>query len=167
MISIIQHPNEVLRQTAKEVPADFFGSETLNDILKQMANALADTPDGVALACPQIGLSWRIFTVSKKIFADEKNPPTKDLVFINPTLVKLSKKKTALDEGCLSVRFKYGKVKRHDKATILAYDETGEKFSWSGSGLMAQIFQHETDHLDGILFIDKATDVADFPPENQ
>ncbi len=72
-----------------------------------------------------------------------------------------------LDEGCLSVRFLYGKIKRSEKATVTAYDETGKKFSYSGTGLMAQIFQHETDHLNGILFIDTAKDVEELTPEKR
>jgi len=64
-----------------------------------------------------------------------------------------------MDEGCLSVRGKYGKVKRSEKTTMTALDESGKKFRYGGSGLISQIFQHETDHLDGILFTDKATDI--------
>jgi peptide deformylase len=59
----------------------------------------------------------------------------------------------------------YGKVKRAEKATVVAYDEYGKKFTKGGSGLLAQIFQHETDHLDGVLFIDKAKFIEEIPPE--
>ena len=70
-----------------------------------------------------------------------------------------------MEEGCLSVRWKYGKVMRSEKATITAYDENGKKFSRGATGLIAQIFQHETDHLDGVLFIDKADNIVDLPPK--
>ena len=76
----------------------------------------------------------------------------------------LSKKRQILDEGCLSVRPLFGKVERSEKATVTAYDENGKKFTRGGSGLLAQIFQHEIDHLNGILFIDKATDLKEQPP---
>lgn len=85
------------------------------------------------------------------------------LTFINPVITKLSKDKVLVDEGCLSVRPLYGKIKRAKKATIQAYDEQGNKFTRGASGLLAQIFQHECDHLEGVLFIDKATDLKELP----
>src|SRR3990167_7584579 len=89
----------------------------------------------------------------------------KDLVFINPEIIKLSKKKYWAPEGCLSVRWLYGKVFRADKATVRAYNENGERFTRGASGLLAQIFQHEIDHLNGILFIDTAKDLEELNPE--
>lgn len=83
----------------------------------------------------------------------------KDLIFINPKISKLSRDKEWVPEGCLSVRPFYGKTYRSKKAIVTAYDENGNKFERGGSGLLAQIFQHETDHLNGILFIDHAKDV--------
>jgi peptide deformylase len=70
-----------------------------------------------------------------------------------------------MSEGCLSVRWKYGMVRRSVTATIKAFNMEGNEFVMSGKGLLAQIFQHETDHLKGVLFIDKATNVEDLPPE--
>ena len=70
-------------------------------------------------------------------------------------------------EGCLSVRWLYGKVSRATRASVRAYDEHGEPFTRGASGLLAEIFQHEVDHLDGILFIDKARDIRDIPPTGQ
>ena len=69
-----------------------------------------------------------------------------------------------MEEGCLSVRWLYGKVRRSQKTLIKAYDENGKLFTMGGSGLLSQAFQHETDHLNGILFIDKAKDLKDVPP---
>lgn len=159
-VNIVQKDSEVLRQKAELVSASDIGSPKLNKILTDMSSALASCDDGVALACPQIGISLRIFVVSKKLFTPEAGETEKDVtdvVFINPEITKMSKRKVEMDEGCLSVRHIYGKTKRSTKATVTAYDEFGNKFSWSGSGLMAQIFQHEIDHLDGILFTDHAT----------
>ena len=70
-------------------------------------------------------------------------------------------------QGCLSVRWKYGEVKRSVNTTVEAYDENGIKFTRVGGGLLSQIFQHETDHLDGVLFIDKAKNVVDQKPEEE
>ena len=89
-----------------------------------------------------------------------------DLVFINPRIINLSREKEHLDEGCLSVRYLYGKVRRSKKAKIQAYDENGKKVERGASGLLAQIFQHEIDHLEGILFIDKAQNVEEVLPEH-
>jgi len=88
----------------------------------------------------------------------------KDLVFINPKISKLSKEKEWLPEGCLSVRWLYGKTYRSKKAMITAYDEKGKKFQRGASGLLAQIFQHETDHLKGVLFTDHAKDIREELP---
>ena len=85
----------------------------------------------------------------------------RDEIYINPVLVKTSKKTKMLSEGCLSVRWKYGKVKRSTQATVRAYDENGKQFTKGGSGLMAQIFQHETDHLKGVLFTDTAINLEE------
>jgi peptide deformylase len=70
-----------------------------------------------------------------------------------------------MPEGCLSVRWLYGDVERSTQATVTAYDEHGESFVRGASGLLAQIFQHEIDHLDGILFIDKAHNLEEVTPE--
>ncbi len=85
----------------------------------------------------------------------EQTPEHADKVFINPVLSRLSRTKNEKSEGCLSVRGKYGTVIRHDKATIKAFDENGQAFTYHGSGLVGHIFQHECDHLNGILYTDK------------
>ena len=87
------------------------------------------------------------------------------MVFINPKISKLSKEKEWTPEGCLSVRWLYGKTYRSKKASISAYDENSKKFTRGASGLLAQIFQHETDHLNGILFIDHAKDIKEELPK--
>jgi peptide deformylase len=88
-----------------------------------------------------------------------------DLVFINPEIIKKSKEVKEMEEGCLSVRWLYGKVKRSNKVTVKAIDQTGKEFVMGASSLLAQIFQHEIDHLDGILFTDKAKDLEEIKPK--
>lgn len=165
-MKIVQQDNPVLRERAKEVPLAEITSPTIKKTLTEMSQALAKEDDGVALAAPQIGKGLRIFIISGKLWQaeDAKEKPA-DLVFINPKITKLSQKKQKLEEGCLSVRWLYGLVSRASKATVEAYDENGKKFTRSGSGLVAQIFQHEIDHLDGVLFIDKAKKVQRIEPE--
>lgn len=176
---ILQKDAPVLRKKAAEVPPSKIKSARIQKLLKDMAAALSTQDDGVALAAPQVGALLRIFIVAKaalKMPAQiEKRARMEDrralkreqgyLTFINPVIVKLSREKALLDEGCLSVRPLYGKIKRSRKATIRAYDENGDLVERGASGLLAQIFQHETDHLDGILFIDKATDLKEMPRE--
>ena len=160
MKKIIQQPDEVLRKVSIPVPPEMFGSDKLNTILKDMSTLLSKENDGVAIAAPQIGVSYRIFVISKKVFKDE----IEDIVCINPEIIKLGKKKVEVSEGCMSVRWKYGTVKRSETATIRAQNERGHTFVLPGRGLVAQIFQHETDHLNGTLFIDKARNLEDVPP---
>ncbi len=135
-----------------------------------MKKALESQDDGVAIAAPQIGVPLRIFVISGKVLnfikgEDDDSPRYPDMVFINPKITKLSKEKKLMEEGCLSVRWLYGKVRRSTKASIEAYDENGNFFKKGGSGLMAQIFQHETDHLEGVLFTDTAKDLEEIDPE--
>ena len=82
-------------------------------------------------------------------------------MFINPKLVRLSKAMKEMTEGCLSVRNQYGSVMRHEKASVEAFDENGLPFTYHGSGLIGHIFQHEVDHLEGILYIDKAVSLEE------
>jgi peptide deformylase len=172
MATIVQKDDPVLRKIAKPVEESMIGSPELKKIIRDMKSALSAEDDGVAIAAPQIGVSLRMFVLSGKIlevlypeeYEDPKKKP-RDIVFINPKIIKLSREKAEVEEGCLSVRYLYGKIFRAKKARVQAYDEDGKKFEMGGSGLLAQIFQHETDHLDGKLFIDEATDVHDLPPE--
>jgi peptide deformylase len=166
---IYQKTDLILRKTATSVKLEEFGTKKLNKIIQCMKDAVESQDDGVAIAAPQIGQSLRIFVISHRVFEMTKKYADKagyDMVFINPKISKLSKEKKIMEEGCLSVRYLYGKVNRSNKATIIAQDEVGRSFTMGGSGLLAQIFQHETDHLDGVLFIDKAKDVEEVLPKD-
>ncbi|MFH0804253.1 MAG: peptide deformylase [Candidatus Zambryskibacteria bacterium] len=184
---IVQKENKVLRKIAKPVAIEEINGRKIETIIRRMIKALDNQEDGVAIAAPQIGENLRIFVVSKKIFeimdeekvkskkskrenleefAKEK-PDYKDMVFINPEILKTSKQKMTTDEGCLSVRWLYGRVKRAQKTLVRAYDENGKPFTMGGSGLLSQAFQHEVDHLNGILFTDKATDLREMVPEEK
>lgn len=186
MKKILQKHEVVLRKIAKEVHIHDVKTSKIKKILNEMSASLKSQGDGVAIAAPQIGYSLRIFVVSDRIFmknfiknrgekllnqnnviAEKKEVAQKDLVFINPKISKLSREKEWMPEGCLSVRPLYGMAFRSKKATVTAYDENGKKFIRGASGLLAQIFQHETDHLDGILFIDHAKDIKEELPQNK
>jgi peptide deformylase len=188
---IVSEGHPALRQISHEIPLPEITTTKIQNVIEDMKCSLASQDDGIGLAAPQIGIPLRIFIVSKKIFStrkadgadidpanisrdtteagtDQKGIVLEDLVFINPILVKESKEKKWMDgEGCLSVRWVYGKVKRSTKVTIRAYDQYGRAFERGAGGLLAHIFQHEVDHLNGILFIDKARDLERVDPDKQ
>ena len=174
MTTIVQTGDKVLRETAREIALAEIRTPKIKEILKKMTNALSNAKDGVALAAPQIGLPLRIFIVLKEYTENKtarelkRNPrkkkktpkpaKTEIAVFINPKIAKISKKKQTVREGCLSIAGMFGEMNRAEKVTIEAYDEKG-KNSRGASGLLAQIFQHEMDHLNGVLFTDTATNL--------
>jgi methionyl-tRNA formyltransferase len=163
---ILQDGAPMLREIAQPVPEEMFRTDELAIIITDMADTLDSQPDGVAIAAPQIGVPYRIFLVRY----DRTLPPTPEGekgpvlapdigVFINPEFVRASRRRAEMDEGCLSVRGLYGTTLRHERATIKARDADGTHFERGGGSLLAQIFQHEHDHLDGILFIDHAINI--------
>lgn len=158
MEAIVQNENPILRKKAKKVLLKDIRNASIKKLLKEMREALSQKEHGVALAAPQIGVSVRVFIVAPKVFGDGKKKDTR-LIYINPEITKKSRKSKDLEEGCLSVEGFYGTVPRAERVTVAAYDERGKKFTRGASGLLAQIFQHEIDHLDGILYTDKAIKV--------
>lgn len=180
---IVQLDHPVLRQKAEAVSLIEIQSEKIQSLIEKMKKVLAKQKDGIGLAAPQIGVGLRIFIVSGKVLLPPEErvevtsgktastskvtiPP--DMVFINPEIIKESKEKKWMEgEGCLSVRWLYGKVRRSTKVTLRAYNEHGQIIERGASGIMAHIFQHEVDHLNGILFIDKAKDIEELHEEDR
>lgn len=163
IVQIDNDKKNPLRAHALLVKKAEFGTKELKHLVTVMEKSLAKENDGVALAAPQIGVSKRIFVVSPAAY--EEDAKWKPLVFINPTLKKMSRKKEERQEGCLSVRWIYGKTKRHIGVTVEAQDIDGNKFSFGATGLIAHIFQHEIDHLEGILFIDHGYELEEYTEE--
>ncbi|HEY4497795.1 hypothetical protein A3J56_03020 [Candidatus Giovannonibacteria bacterium RIFCSPHIGHO2_02_FULL_46_20] len=177
MNSIIQKDDLALRKKAIEVAAEEFADPHLAKTIFKMAEVLFQEPDGIGIAAPQIGISKQIFLVAADVLRPAKleqrireSDKTKNrkplsfasedyLVFINPALQKTSQKKAPDVEGCLSVRGLYGQVRRSEKVTIKYCDEQGKKHVHGASGLFARVLQHEIDHLNGVLFIDKAENI--------
>lgn len=162
----IAEEDVVLRTASLPIPNELFGTPRLRTMLSDMEEALDAATNGVALAAPQIGLLWRIFIVRYDRMlspSEEENapplPPSVG-VFINPTITRTSQRKLEMDEGCLSVHTHFGKTKRYERASVQAYDEHGNVFERGGGGILAQAFQHEIDHLNGMLFIDHATNLV-------
>ncbi len=163
VLQIDERKDNPLRGEARLVKNSEFGSEELERIIAAMTRALSREEDGVAIAAPQIGLPLSLFVIAEKAYPEDAK--WKPLVFINPRITKASKKMEEMQEGCLSVRWIYGKTDRAISVTLEAYDFNGNKFTYGASGLIAQIFQHETDHLHGILFIDHGHDFEELTEE--
>lgn len=163
MAKLVPQNHPALHDIAEEVPLDEITSPKIKKIIADMRTALhaynIDGFNGVAIAAPQIGIPLRIFLVHNSSEDEQATTRIPDLIAINPKIIKLSKRTHIVGEGCLSVGENYGAVKRSTHATLRAYDENGKEYERGASGLLAQIFQHEVDHLDGILFVDKAENV--------
>jgi peptide deformylase len=167
---IPQERNHALRETARPIPLADIKSKRIQNLISDMQKLLAKEQHGVAIAASQVGEPLQLFIVSGRALAqrdtDEKKsgiaavaPP--DQIYINPVLTKISRATKEKHEGCLSIRGKWGMVPRAEKATVRAYDENGKAFTRGASGFLAHIFQHEMDHLGGILYTDKATTLYD------
>ncbi|MAZ67487.1 peptide deformylase [bacterium] len=165
IVTVTSSEESMLRARADEVQPEDIQSHLIQNVILDMKEALSKEKFGVAIAAPQVGELLRIFVVRGKVFAsrsgDEYDEDIhKDQTFINPEVVKVSKKIKTGDEGCLSIPGKYGtRVDRYDKITIRYFDEFGERHERGASGFLARVFQHEIDHLNGILYTDIATEV--------
>jgi peptide deformylase len=153
-MKVLQEPDKILRQVAKPVPLGKLGTPEFLALIEDMEVTMKKEK-GVGLAAPQIGISWRLFIAET---------PEGNKTFVNPEFVKKSFKIIDYEEGCLSVRDEkkkgtWGKTRRHRSVTVKALDAHGKEFEMRGDGLLSIIFQHEIDHLDGVLFIDHATDL--------
>lgn len=135
--------DDILRQVAEPVTE-------VNDEIRQLAEDMFETmddADGVGLACPQIGRSIRMFV----LMADDNVRR----VFINPQILKTSEETGPYDEGCLSLPKIYETIERPLRVTVQALNENGKPFTLEADGLLARIIQHENDHLNGTVFIDR------------
>lgn len=143
ILDVTKLGEEILRQVAVPV-------EEVNDEIRQLAEDMFETmiaTDGVGLAAPQIGKSIRMFV----LIADDDVRR----VFINPQIIKTSEEVCDYDEGCLSIPHVYETITRPAKVTVQALNEKGKPFTLDAEGFLARIIQHEYDHLDGILYIDR------------
>ena len=160
MAKLVPENHPALHAIAEEVSAEEFASGTVTKIIRDLKSALKSySVDGftaVAIAAPQIGVSKRIFLIEDQ--SDDRDA-LPSLIAVNPQIVKYSKKTHEVGEGCLSIPEYYGLVKRSTNVTLRAQDEHGNWYERGAGSLLAQIIQHEYDHLDGILFTERATRV--------
>ncbi len=142
---IVTYPNELLRQKSAPVTPEEIKSGEIKAIIAEMQKELKKA-DGIGLAAVQIGVLKQIILVEVEGSVH---------AFLNAKIIKKSWKKIAVEEGCLSVPGQNGYVKRSASLKLSALDENGEKITLETQGLTSIIFQHEIDHTNGILFIDK------------
>ena len=158
MNKLVPQNHPALHSIAEEITPEEFSNGTVAKILKGMRSAIktydVDGYAAVAIAAPQVGVAKRMFLIEDQ--NSDREDPMPTIIAINPRIVKSSKKTQEVGEGCLSVPDTYGVVLRHKNVTLEALDENGKLFTRGGGGLLAQIMQHECDHLDGTLFIDRA-----------
>lgn len=169
MATLVPQNHPVLHAIAEEVTAEDFANGVVTKIVKDLRSAIktydVDGYTAVAIAAPQIGVGKRIFLIEDQSKEADRLPT---IIAINPRFEKLSKKTHDVAEGCLSIPDTYGIVRRHTNVTLRALDEHGKPFTRGAGGLLAQIMQHESDHLDGILFTDRAERIwhKDSPPKD-
>jgi peptide deformylase len=150
-LKIIQYPHPTLRRVSK--PLKRVDVE-LRDIIKRMFELMYEAK-GVGLAANQVDLPYRFFLANLK--GDPKSG--EEMVFINPVLSK-QKGNAEAEEGCLSLPGLYADVRRAERVTIDAYNLAGQPVHIDADDLLARVVQHETDHLDGRLFIDRLSETA-------
>lgn len=152
--------NPILRKKAKSVSLNFLKTRKFKELTKQMIYTMRRV-HGVGLAAPQIGQSLQIAVMEMRPTATRPNVERKGpIVIVNPKITQYSKKKTLGWEGCLSLNGVRGQVPRSEHVTVEYLNEHGEKVIEKASGLWAYIFQHEIDHLNGTLYVDRIEDMT-------
>ncbi len=152
---IVFLPDPVLRRKAHKVTQ--FDND-LQVLIDDMVETVRDAP-GVGLAAPQVGVSQRVIVVEYAENDEEEDSPKKLYVAVNPEIIQPSEETELGIEGCLSVPGLVGEVDRHTAITIKAQNRRGQPLKIKANGWLARIFQHEIDHLDGIIYTDRATRV--------
>jgi len=157
---IVAIPEMVLRRKAHKVEKI---DEDVQTLINDMVETVRDAP-GVGLAAPQVGISSRVIVVE---FGkdDDEEAPKKLYTLINPEIVSFSEEKVNGMEGCLSVPGFVGEVDRYTEVVVKALNRSGKPVKVHAKGWLARIFQHEIDHLDGIIYTDRATRI--WKPESK
>ncbi|HSJ52801.1 MAG TPA: peptide deformylase [Anaerolineae bacterium] len=159
-ILTIHDPEEMklLRSKARKVQAV---TPRLAALAEEMLEAMRQA-NGVGLAAPQVGRLLRLF-VAELPEDEETGEPRETYILFNPEIVKGRGEQVGY-EGCLSIPGYIGEVARQDEVTVQALDERGRPVRYKMQGYLARVFQHEIDHLDGVLYIDKLTDPSTYRP---
>jgi peptide deformylase len=156
---IVQDGHPTLRRVAKKVELKEIDDPLFQQLIDDMFETMYAAP-GVGLAAPQVNVSKRLFVMD--VHDDEHEPA----VVINPKIV-LAEDEEEMSEGCLSVLGMVGDIVRFKKVAVTGLDRNGEKIRIEGEGLLAQCLQHEIDHLNGVLYVDKAKNVRPVTKEEE
>jgi peptide deformylase len=154
------YPDPILRRKAESIEV----APEVRAVADRMIEIMRDH-DGIGLAAPQVGLSWRLFVshvVPTSRWSASTDPPSAEespCIYINPVLSQPGGTLLPYEEGCLSLPDITGVVLRPDQITITATDIEGRTFTRRAAGLLARCWQHEMDHLDGVLIIDRMTQI--------
>jgi peptide deformylase len=157
ILKILKLPNETLRKKSEVIGEDRVTAKEFEELCDDLEETMIKK-EGVGLAAPQIGKNVRLIVVNTK-----KGP----IMLFNPKIVKKSWLKEWGEEGCLSVPMVFGDVRRHKKITCVFCNRQGAKDKINASGFLARVIQHEIDHLDGILFVDKARNLEKIDEESK
>jgi peptide deformylase len=153
-----QFGNPILRTPAKQLSKPEILSPATQDFIADMRHTLEKKRYGVGLAAPQVGQSIALAIIGLKPTPTRPKVPTIAMTLINPKIMTHSKRRTARWEGCISGPDMYGKAMRYPTLRLTWIDEQGYPHEEDFKGLLAQIIQHEVDHLNGILFVDRVRD---------
>ncbi len=156
--TVVTIPDGVLRKKAHKV-TNF--DKDLTTLVDDMFETMRKAP-GVGLAAPQVGISQKVIVVE---YAEEEDKKPKSFAVINPEIIKTSAETELGIEGCLSIPNLVGEVERFSAVVVKGSNQMGKPVRIKANGWLARIFQHEIDHLDGILFTDRATRVWQPPQE--
>lgn len=156
-LRIVLYPDPVLRLRAKPVQRI---TDEVRAVAQRMIELMHEAP-GIGLAAPQVGLSWRLFV------ACPSTDPKDDRVFINPVLVEPGRTLDDYEEGCLSLPQITGEIRRPKTITIKAMDLDGKPVRMTSDDLPARVWQHEYDHLEGTLILDRMAPIDRMACERQ
>ena len=157
-----QFGNPILRSVSKQVTKKEITSKTFKELIKNMRYTLAHKNYGVGLAAPQIGELVALAIIGSKPTPTRPKAPTLDMTLINPRIIRKYGKPEPMWEGCISGPDMYGKTDRYKKVRLEWIDHKGIKHTETFEGLLAQIIQHEVDHLRGVLFVDRVSDTKSY-----
>jgi peptide deformylase len=156
-LKIVHYPHPTLFHESKPLRRV---NDRIKDIVREMFELMYEAK-GVGLAANQVDLPFRLFIANLAAAPDEGE----EMVFINP-VIERPKGNSEKEEGCLSLPGIYAQVRRPERVTVSAYDLSGNEINREIDGILARVVQHETDHLDGVLFVDRLSETVSFGVED-
>lgn len=167
-LTITKFGNPILRRTARRLSTEEIQSERVQQLIADIRHHLTSDPKyGVGLAAPQVGVDMALSVIEIKPTPYRPESIRASLVIINPEIVETYGRRSQMWEGCMSygtstVDFPYAKALRYKKIRLRYKDEQGKQQEQDFDGLLAHVIQHETDHLNGVLFVDRVKDTTTY-----